>query len=48
VLGVFYNAFVVFIFCYWAWTKIALIAPVGVSSLSVMMTPVDPIISLDR
>jgi len=39
-LGVFYNAFVVFIFCYWAWTKIALIAPVGVSSLSVMLTPV--------
>jgi drug/metabolite transporter (DMT)-like permease len=39
-LGVFYNVFVVFIFCYWAWTKIALIAPVGVSSLSVMMTPV--------
>jgi drug/metabolite transporter (DMT)-like permease len=39
-VGVFYNLFVVFIFCYWAWTKIALIAPVGVSSLSVMMTPV--------
>ncbi len=39
-LGVFYNVFVVFIFCQWAWTKIALIAPVGVSSLSVMMTPV--------
>ncbi len=39
-LGVFYNVFVVFIFGYWAWMKIALIAPVGVSSLSVMMTPV--------
>jgi drug/metabolite transporter (DMT)-like permease len=39
-LGVFYNVFVVFIFCYWAWTKIVLIAPVGVSSLSIMMTPV--------
>jgi drug/metabolite transporter (DMT)-like permease len=39
-LGVFYNVFVVFIFCSWAWTKIALLAPVGVSSLSVMMTPV--------
>jgi drug/metabolite transporter (DMT)-like permease len=39
-LGVFYNLFVVFIFCYWAWMKIALIAPVGVSSLSVMMIPV--------
>jgi drug/metabolite transporter (DMT)-like permease len=39
-LGIFYNVFVAFIFCYWAWTKIALGAPVGVSSLSVMMTPV--------
>jgi drug/metabolite transporter (DMT)-like permease len=39
-LGVFYNLFVVFIFCYWAWMKIALVAPVGVSSLSVMMIPV--------
>jgi drug/metabolite transporter (DMT)-like permease len=39
-LGVFNNAFVAFIFCYRAWTKIALVAPVGVSSLSVMTTPV--------
>jgi drug/metabolite transporter (DMT)-like permease len=39
-LGLFYNMLVVFIFCYWAWTKIALVASVGVSSLSVMMTPV--------
>ncbi len=39
-LGVFYNMFVAFIFCYWAWTKIALSAPVGVSSLAVMLTPV--------
>ena len=39
-LGVFYNVFVAFIFSYWAWTKIALTAPVGVSSLSIMMTPV--------
>jgi drug/metabolite transporter (DMT)-like permease len=39
-LGVFYNLFVVFIFCYWAWMKIALVAPVGVSSLSIMMIPV--------
>jgi len=38
-LGVLYNLFVVFIFCYWAWMKIALMAPVGVSSLSVMMIP---------
>jgi drug/metabolite transporter (DMT)-like permease len=39
-LGVFYNMFVAFNFCYWAWIKIALIAPVGVSSLAIMMTPV--------
>ena len=39
-LGVFYSSSVVFIFCYWAWTRIVLIAPVGVSSLSVMMSPV--------
>jgi drug/metabolite transporter (DMT)-like permease len=39
-LGVFYNIVVSFVLCYWAWTRIALIAPVGVSSLAVMMTPV--------
>jgi len=39
-LGVFYNICVAFNFCYWAWTKIALVAPVGVSSLAVMMVPV--------
>ena len=39
-LGLFYNLFFVFIFCYWAWTKIVLVVPVGVSSLSVMMIPV--------
>lgn len=39
-LGVFYNILVAFIFCYWAWMKIALVAPVGVSSLAVMMVPV--------
>jgi drug/metabolite transporter (DMT)-like permease len=39
-LGVLYNLLVAFLFCYWAWTRIALVAPVGVSSLSVMMIPV--------
>ncbi|MFB3816597.1 MAG: DMT family transporter [Candidatus Methylomirabilales bacterium] len=38
-LGVLYNIFVCFIFCYWAWTKIALVAPVGVSGLAVMLVP---------
>jgi drug/metabolite transporter (DMT)-like permease len=39
-LGTIYNIVVVFNFCYWAWTKIALVAPVGVSSLAIMMIPV--------
>lgn len=39
-VGTLYNLIVVFLFCYWAWTRIALVAPVGVSSLSVMMIPV--------
>jgi drug/metabolite transporter (DMT)-like permease len=39
-LAVLYNVFVAFIFCYWAWTRIALVAPVSVSSLAVMMVPV--------
>ena len=39
-LGVIYNVLIAFIFCYWAWTKIATLAPVGVASLAVMMTPV--------
>jgi drug/metabolite transporter (DMT)-like permease len=39
-LGVLFNLVVAFNFSYWAWYKIALLAPVGVSSLSVMMIPV--------
>ena len=39
-VGAFYNFLVAYIFCYWAWIKIAVIAPVGVSSLGVMMIPV--------
>jgi drug/metabolite transporter (DMT)-like permease len=39
-LGVLFNLMVAFNFCYWAWYKIVLLAPVGVSSLSVMMIPV--------
>ncbi len=38
--GTIYNMLIGFIFCYWAFVKIALIAPVGVSSLSNLMTPV--------
>jgi drug/metabolite transporter (DMT)-like permease len=39
-LGVLYNLVIAFNFCYWAWTKIAIQASVGVSSLSIMMIPV--------
>jgi drug/metabolite transporter (DMT)-like permease len=39
-IGVFYNMFVAFIFCYWAWMKIAQSAPAGVSSLASLMVPV--------
>jgi drug/metabolite transporter (DMT)-like permease len=39
-IGLFYNMFVAFGFCYWAFTKIAQSAPVGVSSLSSLMVPV--------
>ncbi len=39
-IGVFYNMFVAFIFCYWAWMKIVQSAPAGVSSLASLMVPV--------
>ncbi|MCC6608569.1 MAG: EamA family transporter [Burkholderiales bacterium] len=35
-----YNIFVAFIFCFWAWMKIARTASVGASSIAVLMTPV--------
>jgi len=35
-----YNVLVSFIFCHWAWFKIVTSVPVGVSSLSSLMTPV--------
>lgn len=39
-IGVFYNMFVAFIFCHWAWMKIVQSAPAGVSSLASLMVPV--------
>jgi drug/metabolite transporter (DMT)-like permease len=39
-LAVAYNIFIAFIFCQWAWIKIATSVPVGVSSLSTLMIPV--------
>jgi len=35
-----YNVVVAFVFCHWAWYKIVTTVPVGVSSLSSLMTPV--------
>ncbi|MFH1602391.1 MAG: DMT family transporter [Pseudomonadota bacterium] len=39
-LALAYNVLVAFVFCSWAWNKIVITVPVGVSSLSVLMTPV--------
>jgi drug/metabolite transporter (DMT)-like permease len=39
-LGVLYNILVAYNFCYWAWTKMVTLAPVGVASLAIMMVPV--------
>ena len=39
-IGLVYNMTFVFIFCYWAWFKIATTAPPGVSSLSTLMIPI--------
>ena len=37
--GLAYNTFLAFMFCYWAWTRIVLMVPVAVSSLSSLSTP---------
>lgn len=39
-LGLVYNVFIAFMFCYWAWNRIALHLPVSVSSLSSLLIPV--------
>lgn len=39
-LGFLFNVFVSGIFCYWAWMKIAMVAPVTISTLSMLMIPV--------
>jgi drug/metabolite transporter (DMT)-like permease len=38
--GVIYNMVISFIFCQWAWIKIALVAPVGVSTVGTLLVPV--------
>jgi drug/metabolite transporter (DMT)-like permease len=45
VLGVIYNIFVAFMFCYWAWNRIVLMVPVAVSSLSSLVTPIVGVLS---
>lgn len=39
-LALAYNVVVAFVFCHWAWFKIVTSVPVGVSSVSSLMTPV--------
>jgi drug/metabolite transporter (DMT)-like permease len=39
-IGLVYNLFFVFIFCYWAWFRIATNAPPTVAALSTLMIPV--------
>jgi len=39
-LATLYNMFVGFVFCFWAWMKIARTATVGASSIAMLMTPV--------
>ena len=39
-LGFLFSVFVCSIFCYWAWFKIAAVAPATISSLSTLMIPV--------
>ncbi len=38
--GTVYNMIIAFVFCYWVFAKITIMAPVGVSTLSILMTPV--------
>lgn len=44
-LGILYNVFVTFMFCYWAWNRIVLTTPVVISSLSALIVPVIGIVS---
>ncbi|MEI7612810.1 MAG: EamA family transporter [Betaproteobacteria bacterium] len=43
--GLAYNTFFAFMFCYWAWNRIVLMVPVGVSSLSSLATPLVGVLS---
>jgi len=39
-LGFLFNMFLPSTFCYWAWFKIAMLAPVTISTVSTLMIPV--------
>jgi drug/metabolite transporter (DMT)-like permease len=38
--GTIYNMLIAFVFCYWVFAKITIMAPIGVSTVSILMTPV--------
>ncbi len=38
--GTLYNMLIAFVFCQWAWIKIALVAPVGISTVATLFIPV--------
>jgi drug/metabolite transporter (DMT)-like permease len=40
-----YNMFIAFVFCHWAWFKIATTAPASIAALSTMMIPVIGVVS---
>lgn len=44
-LGVAYNVFICFIFCYWAWMKLAVALPIAVSTLGTLLVPVIGLLS---
>jgi len=44
-IALLYNMFIAFVFCHWAWFKIATSAPASIAALSTMMIPVVGVIS---
>lgn len=43
--GMVYNVLIAFMLCYWAWNRLITLLPVGVSSLSSLLTPLIGVIS---
>lgn len=44
-IALLYNMFIAFVFCHWAWFKIATTAPASIAALSTMMIPVVGVMS---